>query len=255
MFKILIVDDEPLALAHLRYLLASQGIQHIFEASNAAAALQLAEEQRPDVLMLDIQMPGLDGLQLAGALQHMTPPPLLIFTTGYSEYAVDAFERGAIDYLLKPISPERLARTLVRVRERLTDERLRRQAQQNITALAEETKVLSRLPVRADYAVRLIRVDDILCATAREKHVFVRTIGTEYRTYYTLVQLEKLLPPEHFLRIHDSAIVNLDCIDELLFLGNHSYELRLADGLCLPVGRSRYAEVLQKLGLKSPRPS
>ncbi len=204
--------------------------------------------------MLDIQMPGLDGLQLAGALQQMTPPPLLIFTTGYSEYAVDAFERGALDYLVKPISPERLARTLVRVRERLADERLRQQAQQNITALTGETKVLTRLPVRTDYAVRLIRLDDILCATAREKRVFVRTNGTEYRTYYTLIQLEKLLPPEHFLRIHDSAIINLDFVDEFLFLGNHSYEIRLTDGLCLPVGRSRYADVLQKIRLAGSAP-
>jgi DNA-binding LytR/AlgR family response regulator len=108
---------------------------------------------------------------------------------------------------------------------------------------------LQRLPIRTDYAVRLIRVEELLCAVAREKRVLVRTKQGEYRTYYTLTQLESLLPSDRFLRIHDSCIVNLDTVEELLFLGNHAYMVRLSNDQQLPVGRRRYAELQRRLGL------
>ena len=110
---------------------------------------------------------------------------------------------------------------------------------------------LRRLPVRTDYAIRLLRLEEIVCALAREKRVFVRTGETELRTYYTLTQLESLLPSERFLRIHDSCIVNIELLDQILFLGNHSYAIQLTDGLRLPVGRSRFSELQRRLGLNA----
>ncbi len=198
--------------------------------------------------MLDIQMPGLNGLQLAGALAGMDSSPLLVFVTGFSEYAVDAFNHDAIDYLSSR-SADRLAKTLVRVQERLSDRNLRERARQHLVSLAGDAQVLKRLPVRTDYTVRLIRVEQILCAIARDKRVFVRTAEGEFRTHDTLTQLESLLPPESFLRIHDSYLVSLDAIEELLFLGNHTREIRLSDDSLLPVGRARYAELQKRLGL------
>src|SRR6266852_205113 len=164
----LIVDDEPLARVHLRRLLESQAVRVVGESENAARALEAAEELRPDLLLLDIQMPGLTGMQMASALLHLDPSPLLIFVTGYSEYAVAAFEHDALDYLVKPVSPDRLAKTLVRARERLADVEARQEARQRIAERAAAAPPLRRLPVRADYVVHLVRVEEILCAVARE---------------------------------------------------------------------------------------
>jgi DNA-binding LytR/AlgR family response regulator len=226
-------------------------VQVIGESENAARALEQTEDLRPDLLLLDIQMPGLTGMQMASALLHLDPAPLLIFVTGYSEHAVAAFEHDALDYLVKPVSADRLAKTLVRARERLADTQARREAQQRISERVVAAPPLRRLPVRADYVVHLLRVEDIVCAVAREKRVFVRTKGSEFRTYYTLTQLEALLPKDQFLRIHDSCLVNLDQVEELLFLGNHAYEVRLSNDQRLPVGRTRYAELQRRLGLEA----
>jgi DNA-binding LytR/AlgR family response regulator len=247
----LIVDDEPLARSHLRRLLQAQGVEVIGEAETAALALQLAEDLHPDLFLIDIQMPGLTGLQMAGALLHLDPVPLTVFVTGYSEHAVAAFEHGALDYLVKPVAADRLAKTLVRARERLADAHSRRAAERRVLEEASQAPPLRRLPVRLDYAVRLLRMDEILCAVAREKRVYVRTQAGEHRTYYTLTQLESLLPREQFLRIHDSCLVNLERVEELIFLGNHAYEVRLANTQRLPVGRTRYAELQRRLGLET----
>jgi DNA-binding LytR/AlgR family response regulator len=255
MLTALIVDDEPLARTHLRRLLEAQQVQIAGEAENAAQALQLAEELHPDLLFLDIQMPGLTGMQAASALLHLDTAPLLIFVTGYSEHAAAAFEHDALDYLVKPVAPDRLAKTLVRARERRADTRLRQQTREHVEGHLKANPLPRRLPVREDYVVRLVKVEEIVCALAREKRVFLRTEAGEYRTYYTLTQLESLLPTERFLRIHDSCIVDLDRVEEVLFLGNHSYAIRLSNGLQLPVGRTRYSELQRRLGLDTPSSS
>ncbi len=274
----LIVDDEPLARVHLSRLLKAQGVEIAGEADNVATGLQLAEDLHPDIVFLDIQMPGLTGMQMATALLHLDTPPLVVFVTGFSEYALDAFDRNALDYLVKPLSPDRLARTLARARERLAhrnahSSRADTPVEEKAAAGAEERSdtdansplpsalpenhrpegsvpaPLRRLPIRENYAVRLVRVEEIVCAIAREKRVFVRTSGGEYRTYYTLTQLETLLPPDLFLRIHDSCLVRIEQVEEILFLGNHTYRVRLSDGEMLPVGRSRYPELQRRFGL------
>lgn len=256
----LIVDDEPLARAHLRYLLEAQEVEIIGEADQATMALQMAEDVQPDLMFVDIQMPGLTGLQLATALQQSSAESLLVFVTGYSEHAVAAFEHAALDYLLKPVSPERLAQTLARARARLSDAQARTEATQraamSVAAVtAQEQAPLQRLPIRTDYAVRLIRVEEIAAAVARDKRVYVRTDKEEFRTYYTLSQLEALLPSASFLRIHDSCVVNLNLVEEVIFLGNHTYCVRLSDGQQMPVGRTRYAALQQRLGLDARSPS
>jgi DNA-binding LytR/AlgR family response regulator len=267
----LIVDDEPLARAHLRRLLMAQEVEIVAEAENVATALECAEDLQPDIVFLDIQMPGLTGMQMASALLHLDAPPLVVFVTGYSEYALDAFDRNALDYLVKPLSPDRLARTLARARERIASRKIRNERSDTRTAGEEDDiheepalpapyagtqrpersvpATLRRLPIRENYAVRLVRVEEIVCAVAREKRVYVRTSGGEHRTYYTLTHLETLLPPERFLRIHDSCLVQIEKVEEILFLGNHTYRVRLSDGDLLPVGRSRYPELQRRLGL------
>ncbi|BDI33862.1 DNA-binding response regulator [Capsulimonas corticalis] len=257
MIRAVIADDEPLARLHLRKLLEDQAVEVVGEAGDSSLALQMAEDLRPDLLMLDIRMPGLSGLQTAEALTHLDAPPLIVFVTGYSEYAADAFERDALDYLLKPVSPARLAKTLTRARGRLTDQQARQDAAQAIDRRAiAEAEPLRRLPIRGDFAVRLIRVEEILCAVAREKRVYVRTKdGGEHRTYYTLAYLESVLPATDFLRIHDSCLVQLGEVEELLFLGSHAYEVRLSDTQRLPVSRTRYSDLQRRLGLDVLKPA
>ena len=247
----LIVDDEPLARARLTRLLEGQDVQIVGEADNVALALQLAEDLKPDLLFLDIQMPGLTGMQMASALLHLDSAPLIVFVTGYSEYALTAFENGALDYILKPISLERLTVTLARARERLADRQARLDAQQFVAHQAEKAPPLRNLPVRSDFAVQFIPLDQLLCLFARDKKVFALTEKEEYRTFYTLTQLETLLPSDRFARIHDSTMVNLDAVVELLFLGDHTYEVRLTNRQRVRVGRTRYAELQRRLGLNN----
>ena len=255
MLTALIADDEPLARAHLRRMLELLQVIVKGEAENGVQALQMAEDLSPDLMFLDIQMPGLTGMQAASALLHLDKSPLLIFVTGYSEHAVAAFEHDALDYLVKPASPDRLAKTLVRARERLADHASRQQTRERVEERAAQSPALRRLPVREDYTVKLLRVEDIVCAVAREKRVFVRTDAGEFRTYYTLTNLETLLPAQQFCRIHDSCLVSLDRIDEVLYLGGHSYAVQLMDGQKLPVGRARFAELQRRLGMSDAPPA
>lgn len=247
----LIVDDEPLARAYLRRMLEGNGVTVVGEAESAVRAIEQAEDLRPNLLFLDIQMPGLTGLQLAEALQQSASDAQIIFVTGYSEFAMNAFEQAALDYLVKPVSPTRLARTLVRARERVADSAARAQMVSRINdQAAREVQPLRRLPIRKDYSVLLVRVEEIVTAMARDKRVFVRTADGEHRTYYTLTQLESLLPADLFLRVHDSCIVNLETVEEVLLLGNHTYALRLSNGEQIPLRRTRYPELQRRLRIK-----
>jgi len=252
---LLIADDEPLARSRLRRLLKPHPVQIVGEAENSAQTLRLTEDLRPDLLLLDIQMPGMSGMQVAETLLRLESAPLIIFVTGFSEYAVAAFEANALDYLLKPVTSERLALSLNRARTRLTDRQLRLEAQRQVQAEAEAAPPLRSLPVRGDYTVRFLPLNEILCAVAREKRVYVQTREGEFRAYHTLTRLETLLPPEDFLRIHDSALVHLSSIAELLSLGDHAYEVRLVNGRRLRVGRTRYAELQRRLGPSHPKAS
>ena len=245
---VLIADDEPLARAHVVRLLASQNVRIAGEASNGIEALELAAELQPDIVLLDIQMPGITGMKLASALLRMARAPHVIFITGYSDYAVDAFEAGAIDYLLKPITAERLQTAIERAASRLVRDDLRKQTEDAITAQAE-SEPLKRLPIREDYSIHLLKPEDILFIVSRNRKVIVRTAAREYKTTYTLAQLEALLPPKIFARVHESALINLDHAEELVLLGNHSYVVRMSDSAQIPVARTRYAELQQRLGI------
>jgi DNA-binding LytR/AlgR family response regulator len=246
----IVVDDEPYARAHLRLMLEALGVSVIGEADNVAKALQLVEDLHPAVVFLDVEMPGLSGVHMARAMAQMEQPPLIVFVTGYSNYAVEAFEYGAVDYLMKPLSDERLAAALTRISSRLGESTPNDPEPEPAPAVEKPTQPITRLPVRVDYAVRLLRVEEIVVASAREKRVFVLTTdGTESRTYYTLTQLEQMLPPDRFVRIHDSYLVNMNNIDELVYLGSHAYEVKLTNGSMLPVGRRRFADLKRRLGL------
>lgn len=249
MLTALMVDDEPLARTRLRRLLEEQSVQVLGETEDAVDGLRLAEELEPDVLFLDIQMPGLTGIQAASTLLRLTHAPMVVFVTGYSEYAVAAFEQNVLDYLLKPVTQERLALTLARAREHIAHREAHAQKDSAYPPSASNSLPLRSLPVRVDYTVRFLPLKEILCAVSRDRQVSILTRQGEYRSKYSLTQLEALLPSERFLRIHDSSLVNLDAVVELLFLGDHTYEVRLSNHQLLRVGRSRYPELQRRMGL------
>ena len=243
--RAIVIDDEELARAHLGKMLRDLGVEVVAEGESGLEALRLTEAHRPDILFLDIQMPDMTGLQAAANLNSEKDQPMVVFVTGYSEHALEAFDRQALDYLIKPVAPERLEQTLMRVRS-LMEKKVSPDVEGFSTP---ELNPLKRLPVRTDYAIKLLRIDEIEFAVSRDKKVIVKTNGCEQRTYYTLSQLEELLPKDEFMRIHLSAIVRVGLIESVNFLGNHTYSVTLSGGVVLPIGRTDYADLQRRLGL------
>jgi two-component system response regulator AlgR len=200
--KILIVDDETLARQRMRDLLADIGETEIVgEASNGNEAIEKSVALRPDLVLLDIRMPGMDGLEAAMHLQGLENPPSIIFTTAYDEHALQAFEVNAVDYLLKPIRKERLDTALQKAspvsRKQLTE----------VNKASDQKAVRSHISVHMRGRITLIPVHDIIYFIADNKYVTVRTAGEQHLIEESLVSLEEEFS-EQFLRIHRSSLVN-----------------------------------------------
>ncbi len=236
----LIVDDEELARAVLReYLLTHPEIEILAECSNGFEAVKAAAELRPDLIFLDIQMPKLDGFEV---LELMGPGPAVIFVTAFDQYALRAFEVHAVDYLLKPFTPERLSEALERARLRLARnegtpvEALVRQAR-------ESKKPLERILVKDGSRVHVIPIGKIDYIEAQDDYVGIKTGGKVYLKQDTMTELEALLDSERFIRIHRSFILNIDRLVRLEPYAKDSRVAILADGTQLPVSRSGYARL------------
>ncbi|MFO7603608.1 MAG: LytTR family DNA-binding domain-containing protein [Gammaproteobacteria bacterium] len=206
--KILIVDDEPLARERLRRLLTELALGDVVaEADNGAQAIALCEQHPVDVVLLDIRMPVLDGIDTAKVLGRQAPAPAIIFTTAYDEYALQAFDVHAIDYLVKPIRRERLAEALHRV------------ARLNPTQLqgleAADDKRRTHIRARNGNKLELIAIDSIHCLHAEHKYVTVFHQGGHILIEESLKSLEPELS-EDFFRIHRNAIINMGSLERLV---------------------------------------
>lgn len=210
-YRVLVVDDEPLARERLkRLLLEHADFKCIAEAGDGNAAVSWLQQFKADVVLLDIQMPGLDGLQTAEKLNDLEHPPVVIFCTAYDDHAVSAFRVDAADYLLKPIRKEELARALSRAIERLE----RR-------AALPESAARTHLSARTPQGLILIPVDDVLYFSADQKYVSVHYVQDgglrEILIDDSLKQLEEEFP-QHFLRIHRSTLVavkRISCLESV----------------------------------------
>lgn len=233
-FKTLLIDDEPLARARLRRLLnqfeATFDING--EASNGAEGLALITELRPDVIFLDIEMPLMNGFEM---LAHLTYMPMVIFATAYDQYAIQAFEENSIDYLLKPVEIERLAKTVDKLKKlAVTNERKEfdNQFNQNLLQLINQLKPKKELhAISVKYAdkILLIPLEDISYFEAEDKYVFLATKeGQKYLTSYTIAVLEEKLPP-YFTRVSRAAILNSHHIKEIQKHFDGKYILALTD--------------------------
>ena len=199
--RILIVDDEKLARDRLRELVNDIGGHTVVgEGANGNEAVEKAAELNPDILLMDIRMPGMDGLEAAMHLMGMESPPSVIFTTAYDQHALDAFEVNAVDYLLKPIRKDRLANALVKARK-LTQKQI-----QEINEARDEPTVRTHISVHMRGNIRLVPIVDICYFLADSKYVVVRTGEDEHLIEDSLVNLEKEFG-ERFLRIHRNALV------------------------------------------------
>ncbi len=199
--RILIVDDEKLARDRLRELVTDIGGHSVVgEAMNGNEAVEKTSELNPDILLMDIRMPGMDGLEAAMHLMGMEQPPSVIFTTAYDQHALDAFEVNAVDYLLKPIRKDRLANALVKA-HKLTQKQL-----QEIRQTREEPSARTHISVHMRGNISLVPVSDIAYFLADSKYVVVSTLSEEHLIEDSLVNLEKEFS-ERFLRIHRNALV------------------------------------------------
>jgi len=237
--KALIVDDESLARERVRTLLAeAPGVTLLGECSGGREAVEAIVEERPDLVFLDVQMPDLDGFQvLEGVGDYL---PAIVFVTAYDEYALRAFEVHALDYLLKPIEPERFARTLARVRETLGDKSDRR-----LEALLD-TLPLDRLVIRTRGKVSFLKPSEIDWIEADGKHAKLHAGKETHVVRQQLQRLEPRLAPHGFVRVHRSAIVNVDRIKELEPWFHGEYVVILKDGTKL-TSSAAHSEALHRI--------
>lgn len=233
--RVLIVDDEPLAIERLQTLCARiTGVVLAGTASNAAQALRLITELRPDAVLLDIGMPEMDGMQLARLLREMELSTALIFVTAYDNFAVSAFEVRAADYLLKPVGADRLAEALARVQAAPPQDAQGAAAGASYTAefwVPNRGEIL-RLPASA---IDLIE--------AERDYMRLHAGSRSYLLHETITALEKALDPADFIRIHRSAIVARRCIAGLRHDGAGNWEVVLEGRGGMRVGRSYAARV------------
>jgi two-component system LytT family response regulator len=232
--RILIVDDEAPARARLRQMIASQeGFEIAGEASTGVEAIRLVSELKPDVMLLDIQMPACSGIDVASSLPN--PRPQIIFCTAHDQHAVDAFELHAIDYLLKPISRVRLAEALERVRTLSAAPRV----EKHFSPARFLVKSASHYLVVGESKVLYFSSEDGLTKLIAE--------GGQYWMDPTLNDLEVRLDRSRFFRISRAALVNLNAVEQVFPLPGGSGEVLLANGSRLEVSRRRFNELLQLL--------
>ena len=229
--KVLIVDDEPPARERLRSLLTEMAdVEVVGEAASGREALGHAHELSPDVLLLDVRMPGMDGLEAARHLNVLEEPPAVIFTTAYDQYAVEAFEANAVGYLLKPVRKEQLAAALERA-GRLT----RAQLQKLAAAGTEERR--SHIAARHRDGLRLIPIDEVQYFLADQKYTTVRHLKGEDLIEDSLRQLEAEFGAA-FVRIHRNALVGVKYLERIERNSDGQYFVRLR-GCEAPLGVSR----------------
>ena len=249
--RVLIVDDEPLARERTRRMLDElEDIAVVGEAGSAEEARRRVAELGPDLVLLDIQMPGEDGFAL---LESLDPRPVVVFVTAFDHYAVRAFEENAVDYLLKPFRRERLEQALARVRRDLArPEELAERLQGLLASLGRGAggEALDRLTVRLGHKQLILNASEVLWFGAEDKLVFAATVSARHYVNFTLDQLERRLDARRFTRIHRGVIVNLDWAAALRpgFAGTYRLQLKDEARTELPVSRARARPLRERLG-------
>lgn len=240
----LIVDDEPVARAGLRAMLtAFEWVSVVGEAADGASAVEAIDRMRPELVFLDVQMPGLLGTEVVRRIEHR---PYIIFTTAYSQHAVTAFEVSAVDYLLKPFGAVRLAAAMERVRSAVGEPAPAGVLERLSGALVSGP--ITRLFVRTGGALIPLPVASVSRFDVEGDHVFAYAEGKRHVLSLPLSRLEERLDPARFVRVHRGHIINLDHVRSFRPDDRGNLKAELTDGALVPVSRSR-AQALRSLGL------
>ena len=263
--RVVVVDDEPLIREGLSAILAAEpGVRVVASCPDGASALAAVHRHAPDLLFLDVQMPGMDGLAVARALARTSPAPVVVFATAHERYAVAAFEVSAVDYLLKPFDEERVRESVRRVRARLAHGgagALRAQLAALLARLdgadaaagvplaspAAARVPLERLLVDIAHGTRVVWTKDVEWVEAADNYVVVHSADGSGLIREPLKSLESRLDPARFARVHRSAIVNLARVRQFRLLRGGDYALTLRSGAVVTLSRTYRDDVLQRL--------
>jgi two-component system LytT family response regulator/two-component system response regulator LytT len=260
--KVMVVDDEQLARDELCYQLGQIGdVEVVAQAGNGLEALTAVDRHEPDLVFLDIQMPGLSGFEVARRLlAREDDTPALVFVTAFDQHAIEAFEVNAVDYLLKPVEGPRLEQALVRARRRLSSERppagsgvpLNDQLEQIVKMMAVRQGRRDQVAIKTGERFILVQADEIIYASLADESINIVTgqvAGTS--NYRTLDDLQARLDPEIFWRVHRSHLVNINKIKEIVPWFSRNYILRMKDTKAteIPVSRSQTKRLREYLKL------
>src|SRR4249919_127085 len=257
--RALLVDDEQLARDELGYLLGQiGGVEVLGQAGNGIEALSAIERLRPDVVFLDVQMPGLTGFEVARRMVDARAASHIIFVTAYDQHAIEAFEVNAVDYLLKPVDPARLEVALERARRRVGTDRtaggpsINDQLEKIVQLVAERQSRRERLAIRVGERFLLVQAEEIIYASLADEGITVVTsqhAGTS--NYRTLDELHERLDPTVFWRVHRSHLVNINKIKEIVPWFSRNYILRMKDDKTteIPVSRTHTRRLREYLKL------
>lgn len=237
MIRTVVVDDEKLARDRVKtFLRKIPDVELVGEAEDTSAAIELLEKEQPDLVVLDIQMPGGDGF---GVIRALKEPPHVIFATAYDEYAIKAFEVEALDYLLKPFSQARLVDAVERVRRKLTEGFARPDTEAIERVAQPHRSYATQIPVHTARKILVMPVEEILWFAVESRLVYAHVDGRAYMTNFTLRELEDRLDPEVFFRAHKSRLVNLRQVKEILRWFGGRFRLVMKDSQASQVELSR----------------
>ena len=262
-FRVLIVDDEPLSRQWLEDLLAGdEDVEIVGMATNGQEAIEAIKKHGPDLVFLDVQMPGLTGIDV---VREIGPEqmPVTIFVTAYDQYALRAFELAALDYLVKPFDEKRFEQSFARAKRIINLQKMgemtgrlfklvqeeEKDLKQEASKGGKSTKYLERIAVEMRGQIRIVPVEEIDFVTASDHYAELHVGENVYITRERMQALEDRLDPEDFFRIHRSVIVKLDRIESLLVGAGGDYAVKLKDSRRLKVSRSRREELEARLGL------
>ena len=262
--RAVVVDDEQLARAELGYLLGQiGGVEIIGQAGNGVEALTTIHRLQPDVVFLDVQMPGLTGFEVARRMLDNETAPHVIFVTAYDQHAIEAFEVNAVDYLLKPLDPARLEVAVTRARKRMSSGRsldhgagsptfLSDQLEKVLELVAERQNRRDRLAIKVGERFLLVQAEEVIYASLANDTIAVGTnqhIGTS--NFRTLDELQQRLDPNIFWRVHRSHLVNINKIKEIVPWFSRNYILRMKDEKAteIPVSRTQTRRLREHLKL------
>jgi two-component system, LytTR family, response regulator len=249
--RVLVVDDEAPARQRLVDLLRKDsGVGQISECANGLDAVAKITEERPDLVFLDVQMPELDGIGVIDAV-GATAMPLTVFVTAYDQHAIRAFEANALDYLLKPYSDERQEAAMVRARQRLSERSVFEFGQRMLrltTQSPRPSRLFDRLVVKSGGTTRFVRVVDIDCVEAAGVYVSLHVSGKKLLYRATLHELAERLDSMRFVRVHRSAVVNIESIVQLEARSHGEFDVVLKHGSRTRVSRTYRAHLEKRLG-------